>query len=133
MKRISIICLLITCLIFSHPALSMNSRDNDEQTNTYSDPISIIIIGTPTLHRGNNIAPISAYYQSGCIVLGFYEMYECALVTILNTSTNDSVEYVINKIEGTVCLNISEIVSNGMIEILISNELGEVYCGSFIL
>lgn len=132
MRIKSIISLLIACMVFGHPTLSMNSRDNDEQTNTYTVPITIIK-GTSTLHRGNNMAPISAYYQSGYVVFDFYETYECTLITILNTSTNDSIEYLINTIEDTVCLNISEIISNGMFEILISNELGEVYCGSFIL
>lgn len=73
MRIKSIISLLIACMVFGHPALSMNSMDNDEQTKTYTVPITIIK-RTSILHRGNNIAPISAYYQSGYVVLDFLKL-----------------------------------------------------------
>ena len=94
MRIKSIISLLIACMVFGHPALSMNSRDNDEQTNTYTVPITIIK-GTSTLHRSNIRVPISAYYQSGYVVIDFYEMNEAAIVTISN-STNNTLECLVN-------------------------------------
>lgn len=131
MRIKSIISLLIACIVFGHPALSMNSRDNDEQTNTYTVPITIIK-GTSTLHRGNNMAPISAYYQSGYVVIDFYEMNEAAIVTISN-STNDILECFVNPSDGLVLIDINEILSVGTFDIYILTESAEVYCGIFVL
>lgn len=132
MRIKSIISLLIACMVFGHPALSMNSRDNDEQTNTYTVPITIIK-GTSTLHRSNNCVPISAYYQSGYVVIDFYEMHEGALITISNTNTNDRIDYFVNPLDSSTYINISRILCDGLFEILIITESGETYCGIFAL
>ena len=132
MRIKSIISLLIACIVFGHPALSMNSRDNDEQTNTYTVPITIIK-GTSTLHRGNNMAPISAYYQLGYVVFDFYEMHEGALITISNTNTNDRIDYFVNPLDSSTYINISGILCDGIFEIFIITESGETYCGIFAL
>lgn len=132
MRIKSIISLLIACMVFGHPALSMNSRDNDEQTNTYTVPITIIK-GTSTLHRSNNCVPISAYYQSGYVVIDFYEMHEGALITISNTNTNESLDYLVNSSDSSISINISGIISGDIFEILIITESGETYCGIFAL
>ena len=134
MRTKSIISLLIICMVCGHPALSMNSKENDEQTKTYTVPITIIK-RTSTLHRGNNVAPISAYYQSGYVVLNFYDTYGTVIITVLNTSTNDYVDYVNNIIEDTVFIRISDIWLNGTgeFEVSILTESGETYWGEFAL
>lgn len=134
MRIKSIISLLIACIVFGHPALSMNSRDNDEQTNTYTVPITIIK-GTSTLHRGNNMAPISAYYQSGYVVLNFFETCECAIITILNANTNACVDYIVDICDNSVFVDMSYICLNytGEFEINILTESGEIYWGEFTL
>lgn len=118
-------------MVFGHPALSMNSRDNDEQTNTYTVPITIIK-GTSTLHRSNIRVPISAYYQSGYVVIDFYEMNEAAIVTISN-STNNTLECLVNPSDELVLIDINEILSDGTFNIYILTESSEVYCGIFVL
>lgn len=134
MRIKSIISLLIACMVFGHPALSMNSRDNDEQTKTYTVPITIIK-RTSILHRGNNIAPISAYYQSGYVVLDFFETCECAIITILNASTNACVDYIVDICDNSVFVDMSDICLNytGEFEINILTESGEIYWGEFTL
>lgn len=132
MKSKAIIGLMITCLLFSLPVLSMNSRDNKPQGKTDRVPIAIIK-GTSTLHRSNSMVPISAYYQSGYVVFDFYEMREGALITISNTNTNESVDYLVNSSDSSISINISGIMSGDIFEILIITESGENYCGIFAL
>lgn len=132
MKSKSIIGLIMTCILFRLPVLSMELKDDNPQTNAPQIPITI---GKETSNRHRSSSPIviEAYYQSGYVVFDFYEMYEGALITISNTNTNYRIDYLVNPLDSSVCINISGILSEDLVEIRIITESGETYYGVFAL
>lgn len=128
----TIISLVFTCLVFTCPMFSMNSNDNDSKKDTYTVPI-VITGGTCPFQRSYTSPPIEAYYHSGYVSFVFYEINESVLITISNVSTGESVYFMRDESDNYMSINIDEILSNGMFEVLIMAESGETYIGLFIL
>lgn len=131
MKEKTIIGLVITCLLYSLPVLSMDLRDDRPQKNAPQIPITI---GkeTPNRHRSNNPIVIEAYYQSGYVVIDFCDVQEAAIVTLSNDA-NDTIEYFVNPLDDIVLIDINNILSDGTFDIQVLTESGEVYWGRFVL
>lgn len=131
MKEKTIIGLVITCLLYSLPVLSMDLRDDRPQKNAPQIPITI---GKETTnrHRSNNPIVIEAYYQSGYVVIDFCDVQEAAIVTLSNDA-NDTIEYFVNPLDDIVLIDINNILSDGTFYIQVLTESGEVYWGRFVL
>lgn len=132
MKPRKLFLFTILALFFSLPIFSKNIVDDNPQSSPNPIPITIVK-DTSTQHRSNNVAAVSAFYQSGYVILCFMDGCDGGTVTITNSSNNKRIDHIINPQERIIMIDISEIISVGEFDICILTDSGEVYWGSFVL